>query len=251
MVLRVRSVVPRLVARPLAPISQLYRPEWNSRLPASATALGAMDRAFSSSSSFVSGGAPRAVESDGIVAAPARARPNVSGGLLSLPDLIVLGRESPVASTAGCGSVAPVHGASPFDLGHAHPVATDRAIVSDKGLTGTRSQRGSGGPTNTPRDMMRRSGVSARPRRRYARAIRPPPAPAASRWANAETTELDTTEADMTKMQMLMTEMRQELKELRPRREQIAETAPSAAMPEALPAPSRVAQRAGPTASTR
>jgi len=48
-----------------------------------------------------------------------------------------------------------------------------------------------------------------------------------------------------------MTEMRQELGELRRLRDPISETASSAAMPEARPAPSRVAQRAVPSASTR
>jgi len=266
-----------------------------------------MDRvASSSSSSSLAEGAPRAVVSDGDVAAVAGARPDGRGGLPSLPDLIDLGRGGPAASRAGGGSVATVRGASPFDPDHAHPAATDRAVASDQGLTGTTSQRGPGGPANTPRDMARRSGVFAPPRRRDAGASRLLPSSAARRRADAETTELDTTEAeetfsawaaarterrrgaspptdgsaaqmrtssrrrgrsvrgsrrsggrrpettaDTTESQLLMTEIRQELGELRRLRDQIAETASSAAMPKALPAPSRVAQRAEPSASTR
>jgi len=48
-----------------------------------------------------------------------------------------------------------------------------------------------------------------------------------------------------------MTEMRQELGELRRLRDQIVETASSAAVHDALPASTRVAPRAGPSASTR
>jgi len=59
------------------------------------------------------------------------------------------------------------------------------------------------------------------------------------------------TAADTTESQLLMTEMRQELGELRRLRDQIAETASSAAMPGAAPAPPCVAPRAGPSASTR
>jgi len=59
------------------------------------------------------------------------------------------------------------------------------------------------------------------------------------------------TVADTKESQLLMTEMRQELGELRRLRDQIMETASLAAVPEALPAPTRVAPRAGPSASTR
>jgi len=48
-----------------------------------------------------------------------------------------------------------------------------------------------------------------------------------------------------------MSEMRQELGKLRRLRDQIVETASSAAVPDALPAPTRVAPRARPSASTR
>jgi len=119
-------------------------------------------------------GAPRAVVSDGDVAAVARARPDGRGGLPSLLYLIALGRGGPTASTAGGGSVATVHGTSPFDPDHANPAATDRAVASDQGLTGTTYQQGPGGPANTPRDMLRRRGVFSPPRRRDTGANRPP-----------------------------------------------------------------------------
>jgi len=57
--------------------------------------------------------------------------------------------------------------------------------------------------------------------------------------------------ADTTESQLLMAEMRQDMGELRRLRDQIAKTASSAAMPEAPAVPSRVAPRAGPSASTR
>jgi len=89
-----------------------------------------MDRvASSSSSSSVAEGAPRAVVSDGDVGAATGARMNGRGWLPSLPDLIALGRWGPAASTAGGGSVATVHGTSPFDPDHAHSAATDRAVA--------------------------------------------------------------------------------------------------------------------------
>jgi len=242
-----------------------------------------MDRvASSSSSSSLAGGAPRAVVSDGDFAAVAGARPDGRGGLPSLPDLLSLGRGGPAASTAGGSSVATVDGTSLFDPNHAHPAATDLAVDSDQGLTGMTSQWGPGGPANTPRDMARRSGVFAPPRRRDARATRLSPASAARRRADAKTTELDTTEAeetfsawaagrrgkarrgsrraggrrpepvaDTTESQLLMADMQQELGELRRLRDQIAETASSAAMPEAPSAPPRAAPRAELSASTR
>ena len=266
-----------------------------------------MDRVASSSSSpSLAGGAPRAFVSDGDVAAVAGARPDGRGGLPSLPDLIALTRGSPAASTAGSGSVAMVHGTSPSDPDHVYPAATDRAVASDQGLTGMTSQRGPGGPANTPRDEARRSGVFAPPRRHDTGATRLSPASDARRRADVETTGLDTTEAeetfsasaaarnarrrgalpptdgsaaqmgtrsgrrgaatrrshrsgghllepvaDTTESQLLMAEMRQDLGELLRLRDQIAKTASSAAMPEAPDVPSRVAPRAGPSASTR
>ena len=115
-----------------------------------------------------------------------------------MPDLIALGRGDLAAWTAGGGSVATVHGTSPCLPDHAHPAATDRAVGSDLGLTGIASQRRPGGPANTPRDPTRRSGAFAPPRRRYAVGHHPAPSSAARRRADAETTELDTTEAEET-----------------------------------------------------
>ena len=158
-----------------------------------------MDRVASSfSSPSLAGGAPRAVVSDRDVAAVAGARPDGRGGLPCLPDLIALGRRGPAASTAGGGSVATVHGTSPSDPDHAHPAATDRAVASDQGLTGITSQRGPQGPANTPRDVARRSGVFAPTRHRDTGAICVPPASDTRRGADAETTELDTTEVEET-----------------------------------------------------
>jgi len=57
--------------------------------------------------------------------------------------------------------------------------------------------------------------------------------------------------ADTAESPLLMAEMRQELGELRRLRDQITETASSAAMPEAPAAPPRVTPRAGPSVSTR
>jgi len=280
---------------------------WRNRLKARVASPGAMGRvASSSSSSSAAGGAPRAVVSDGDVAAATGARTDGRGGLPFLPDLIALGRGGPAASTAGGGSVATVRGKSPFDPDHAHPAATDRAVASDLGLTGIASQRGPGGPANTPRDPTRRGGAFAPPRRRDAGGHHPAPSSAAHRRADADKTELDTTEAeetfsawaaaraerrrgaspptdgsaaqmgartgrhgrssrgsrrsaerrpetsaDTTESLLLMAEMRQELGELRRLRDQIAETAPSAAMPEALPAQARAGPRAAPSASAR
>jgi len=236
--------------------------------------------AFSSSSSSLAGGTPRAVLSDGDVAAVAGARPDGRGGLPSLPDLIALGRGGPASSTAGGQSVATVHRPSLFDPNYVYLAATDRAVASDQGLTEMTSQRGPGGPANTPRDMARRRDVFAPPRTRDAGANGPPPSSAARRRADAQTTEVDTTEAeemssawaaactkrrhgaslptddsaaqmrillgrrghsvrgsqrlggrrpetavDTTESQLLITEMRQELRELRRLRDWITETA--------------------------
>jgi len=277
------------------------------RLKARVASTGGMDRVASSSSpSSVAGGASRAVVSDGDVAAVAGARADGRGGLPSLPDLIALGRGGPAASTAGGGSVATVHGTSPFDPDHAHPAATDRAVASDLGLTGTASQRGPGGPANTPRDPRRRGGAFAPPRRQDGAGHGPAPSSAACRRADAETTEVDTavaeetfsawaaarsgrhrgaslptdgsaaqmgtrtghhgrtargsrrstrrrpeTAADTTESRLLMAEMRQELGELRRLRDQIVETASSAAIPDTLPPPARAAPRAAPSTSAR
>jgi len=277
------------------------------RVKACVAAPGAMDRvASSSSSSSAAGGAPRAVVSNGDVAAAAGARADRRGGLPSLPDLIALGRKSPAASTAGGGSVATVHGTSPFDPDHVHLAATDRAVASDLRPTGTASQRGPGGPANTPRDPRRRSCAFAPPRRLDLAGHDPATSSAARRRADAETTEVDTTEAeetvsawaaaraerrlgasprtdgsaaqmgtrtgrhgrtargsrrstghrpetaaDKTESRLLMAEMQQELGELCRLRDQIVETASSAAMPDALPAPARAAPRAEPSAAAR
>jgi len=169
------------------------------RLKARVASHGAMDRvASSSSSSSVAGGAPRAVVSDGDVTAVAGARADGRGGLPSLPDLIALGRGGPAASTAGGGSVATVHGTSPFDPEHAHLAATDRAVASDLGLTETASQRGPGEPANTPRDPRRRGGAFEPPWRQDGAGHGPAPSSAARRRADAETTEFDPTEAEET-----------------------------------------------------
>ena len=228
------------------------------------------------------------------------------GELPSLPDLVALGRGDLAASTAGGGSVATVHGTLSCDSDHAHPAATNRAVASDLGLTGIASQRGPGRPANTPRDPTRRGGVFAPPRRRDAVGHHPAPSSAARRRADAETTELDTreaeetfsdwaaaraerrrgasppadgsaaqmgtrtgrhgrstrgsrrsagrrpeTSADTTESQGRIAEMRQEIGELRRLRDQIMETASSAAIPEALPAPARAGPRAAPSASAR
>ena len=115
-----------------------------------------------------------------------------------MPDLIALGRGGPAASTAGGGSVATVRGTSSFDPDHAHPAATNRAVASDLGLTGIASQRGPGGAANTPRDRTRRGGAFAPPRRRDAVGHHPTPSSAARIRADAERTQLDTTEAEET-----------------------------------------------------
>jgi len=149
--LRVRPLVHARLHDP-RPRSRGCIGSFEDRLKARVAAPGAMDRvASSSSSSSVAGGAPRAVVSDGDVAAVAGARADGRGGLPSLPDLIALGRGGPAASTAGGGSVATVHGTSPFDPDYTHPAATDRAVASDLGLTGTASKRGPGGPRTPPR----------------------------------------------------------------------------------------------------
>ena len=169
------------------------------RLKARVASTGAMDRvAFSSSSSFVAGSTPLVVVSDGDVAAVAGARADGRGGFPSLPDLIALGRGGPAASTAGGGSVATVHGTSPFDLDHAHHAATDRVVASDLGLTETASQRGPGGPANTPRDPRRQGSVFAPPRCQDGAGLGPAPSCAARRRADATIAEVDTTEAKET-----------------------------------------------------